>query len=224
MIRLHIVVEGQTEETFANRVLAHHLGDFNISVDARRVQTGRRRAQIFRGGLREYQQIRKDLILWMKEDQNSDAFFTTMIDLYALPNDFPCYEVAKKAPSPYDRVQLLQEAFSADIDHVRFMPYIQLHEFEAILLCEPARFDWIFINHEDAISELENLSSIFDSPELINDHPETAPSKRITSIIPEYEGRKPLAGPIIAEKIGLEKIRSKCPHFDSWLNALERLG
>jgi hypothetical protein len=83
MIRLHIVVEGQTEETFVNRVLSYHLGQYNISVDARQVETSRKHARIYRGGFdrsRGYQRARRDLALWMQEDQNADAYFTTMFD------------------------------------------------------------------------------------------------------------------------------------------------
>lgn len=223
MIRLHIIVEGQTEETFVNRVLASYLGNINIAVVARRVETSRRQGRIFRGGLRMYQQVKKDLVLWMKEDQNPDAFFTTMLDLYALPKDFPGFEDSKRASSPHERVQRVQDAFRQDINHPRFIPYIQLHEFEAILLCDPSKFDWSFIDHEDAISQLTQLAASVENPELINDGPDTAPSKRIINIIPEYEGRKSSAGPIIAEKIGIEAIRAKCPHFNSWVVALENL-
>jgi len=50
MVRLNIIVEGQTEETFINKILRPHLGDFNVFVTARRVETGRNRGKIFRGG------------------------------------------------------------------------------------------------------------------------------------------------------------------------------
>ena len=82
MIRLHIIVEGHTEEGFVKSVLVDHLGHFDISTDVRRVETARHRKTIFRGGLTSYQKVKKDLLLWMKEYQNSDSFFTTMFDLY----------------------------------------------------------------------------------------------------------------------------------------------
>jgi hypothetical protein len=224
MIRLHAVVEGQTEETFVNRVLSYHLGQFDISIDARRVETGRRPAKIFRGGLRKYQQARKDLDLWMKEDRHPDAYFTTMFDLYALPSDFPGYDTSRQCASPYGRVAALEEAFEEDLDHPRFIAYIQLHEFEALLLSDPAKFDWEFLQNDQAIRNLIQMAASVASPELINDDPTTAPSKRIIREIPEYEGRKPSAGPLIAEKIGIPTIRTRCVHFDAWLTRLEALS
>ncbi len=223
MIRLHMVVEGQTEETFVNRVLSHHLGQFDVSVDARCVETSRRQVEIRRGGLRRYQKARKDLALWMKEDQNQDAYFTTMFDLYALPGDFPDYDKAMRSATPYERVALLEAAFKRDLDHPRFIAYIQLHEFEALLLTDPTKLDWEFLEHDRAIRSLTQMAAQFDNPELIDDHPETAPSKRIIQAIPEYEGRKPSAGPVIAAQIGISTIRAKCIHFDGWLKRLEAL-
>ena len=41
MIRLHITAEGQTEQTFAKRILTPHLARFDIVVDARCVLTGK---------------------------------------------------------------------------------------------------------------------------------------------------------------------------------------
>ena len=42
--------------------------------------------------------------------------------------------------------------------------------------------------------------------------------------IPEYEKRKKSAGPIVAEKIGLPTLRSKCEHFREWIERLETLA
>ncbi|WP_129630991.1 DUF4276 family protein [Candidatus Oscillochloris fontis] len=224
MIRLHFIVEGQTEETFVNRVLSHFLGQYMISVDVRRIETSRRSGKIYRGGITEYIKIKKDVTLWMKEDQNNDAFFTTMFDLYALPNDFPEFTLAKQSNDAYDRVEIMEQAFEKDISDPRFIPYIQLHEFEALILSDPRCFDWEFINHNKAISQLIEVCSQFDSPELINDNPNTAPSKRIIQLIPEYQGRKSSAGSLIAEKIGIPSIAAKCPHFAAWLKRLVALS
>jgi hypothetical protein len=59
-------------------------------------------------------------------------------------------------------------------------------------------------------------------PELVNDSPATAPSKRLLSACPTYQ--KTLHGPALVERIGLAAIREECPHFDSWLGWLESLG
>ena len=222
--RLHLIVEGQTEETFANRTLIPHLSHYSVWGNARSVMTSRRRGTIHRGGLVSYGRAKKDVMLWMKEDQNPDVFFTTMFDLYALPEDFPAYEAARHMTDPYERVSFLEKAVSEDIGHPRFLPYIQLYEFEALLLADPQKLDIVYFEHAAAIQKLIGMTSQFASPELINDGEQTAPSKRIIHEISEYEGMKASVGPLIAGKIGLDALRVKCRHFGEWLNRLEGLG
>ena len=72
------------------------------------------------------------------------------------------------------------------------------------------------------VAELKSIRSEFVTPEDINDHADTAPSKRLETLIPSYQ--KPLVGPVVALEIGLDKIRSECPRFDAWLRSLEALG
>jgi hypothetical protein len=68
------------------------------------------------------------------------------------------------------------------------------------------------------------LCAGYDSPELIDDGVDTAPSKRIRQEIPKYAHEKPTAAPIIAARIGVETMRRKCPHFDQWMQKLQDLG
>ena len=142
-----------------------------------------------------------------------------MFDLYALPRDFPGYATAARASSPYERVRILEGFLRDDISDWRFVPYIQLHEFEALLLCDPQQLAAMYGNYGPSIERLIEMSSQFSSPELINDGQGTAPSKRIISAIPRY--RKAIAGTIVAERIGLPALRSKCLHFDEWGTQLE---
>jgi hypothetical protein len=223
MIRLHMVVEGQTEETFVNRVLVEHLGQFDIVTDVHCVTTSRKRGRLSRGGLARYSQVKRDLELWMKEDRNADAYFTTMLDVYALPEDFPGFDEARKLNDPYACVATLEQAFAADIAHYRFVPYLQLHEFEALLFADPLQLQDRFSEHKDNIHNLLTLRDQFTSPEHIDDGQDTAPPKRIFREIPDYAGAKVSAGPLVAQKIGLATIRQHCRHFDEWLKKLEGL-
>ena len=223
-IRLNFTVEGQTEETFVNLILKPHLAHKSIWASARCVLTGRKRGYEYRGGMTTYQRARNDVTRWMLEDQNPDARFTTMFDLYALPNDFPGYQDSLKAPDPYERVSILEDALREDLDDWRFIPYIQLHEFEALLLSDPQKLDSQFYEYDKEIARLIKVADEFDSPEMIDDGTHTAPSKRIIAEIPEYDGRKVSAGPIVAERIGLPALRAKCRHFSEWLDKLESLS
>lgn len=219
-LRLHFVVEGQTEETFANTVLRDHFAHQSIATAAHCVTTRRRRGATYRGGLATYQHARNDIRRWAEEDGNADARFTTMFDLYKLPGDFPDHAVAARSSDPYRRVEILETALRNDIGDRRFIPYIQLHEFEALLFADPQRLEAQFPDRQSAIRRLIATTDHFDSPELVNDGPTTAPSKRIIEMLPEYEGRKASAGPITARQIGLPTLQSKCRHFREWLERL----
>lgn len=222
MIRLHITAEGQTEQRFSQQLLTPHLATFDVFVDARCVLTSKdkRTATSFRGGLVSYEKAKKDIQTWLKEDQHPDCRFTTMFDLYALPNDFPNYHQAQKIADPYQRVALLESAMQQDIADARFIPYIQLHEFEALVLVDPKQLDWEYLEHDTAIQHLISMVGS-QNPELINGGVTTAPSKRILQHIPEYD--KVTAGVAVVKQIGLARLRGKCTHFNEWLTQLEQL-
>ena len=140
---------------------------------------------------------------------------STMFDLYGLPTDFPDYEHAVNTHDPYDRVRILENALSRDISDSRLIPYFQLHEFEALLFCEPKILGSQFPGRGTEIRRLIETTSGFGSPELINDGSQTAPSKRIIKEIPEYEGRKASVGPIVANKIGLSILHPNASILES---------
>lgn len=222
--RLHFIVEGQTEETFVNIVLAPELARHEIWANARCVMTSRKHGVKRRGGLRNYAKAKNDIVLWMKEDDRPDSFFTTMFDLYALPQNFPGCEDAAKRANPYERVATLEKAIGEDIGHPRFVPYIQLHEFEALIFSDPIKLEMQFFERDAAIKNLAETASRFETPELIDDGAESAPSKRIIDEIPEYAGMKASAGPLVVQEIGLSILCAKCAHFAEWLDKLKALS
>jgi hypothetical protein len=222
MIRLHIIAEGQTEETFVRDILTEHLLSFNVLTDVHCITTNQKLKK--RGGLVSYEKAKKDIMLWLKQEKGKDSRFTTMFDLYALPNEFPNYHEAQKITDIYQKIEILETAFKEDINDYRFIPYLQLHEFEALILTAPNKLIESFPNAESEIKELTKICQSFGSPELINEGENTAPSKRIINFIPSYEGAKVSVAPVIVGKIGLDNIRVKCPHFNQWLTQLENLS
>lgn len=215
-VRLNVIVEGQTEQRFIEKILAEHLGHRQIVTTARAVETSRGN----KGGLTSYQKAKNDIQRWLKEDKNANVYFTTMFDLYALPTDFPGYDEAQSYP-PYERTEILEQRLSEDIADRRFLPYIQLHEFEALIFAAPELLAYEYLGYESQIEQLRQIGEA-QNPELINDGPTTAPSKRILRIIPAY--KKAVGGIDVAAAIGVEKMRQRCRHFHKWLEKLEQLG
>lgn len=220
MTRLNILVEGPTEETFVRDLLAPHLGQFNVFASARSVETGRRKHRIFRGGLTRYDKVRKDIQSWLKQD--SGACVSTMFDYYALPDDFPKPAVSRGALAIHHWVSQIEKALADDIRDARFLPYIQLHEFEALLFSDVDKTGSTLGATPHQLEHLRRIRAAFETPEHIDDAPETAPSKRLIQLFPNYD--KPVFGSLALGRIGLLAIRSACPHFADWLTRLETLG
>jgi len=220
MKRVLILVEGQTEERFVNRVLAPQLQKHEIVAIPTIVVTKRvKGGQHFKGGVLSYQQVRGDL-LRLLGDSNASAV-TTMLDYYGLPDDFPGRTaLAPDIRTPEERAQHVEDELARDLADRRLIPYVSLHEFEALLFSEPAQFDSQFPGRRGGrlVAEIRNA---YRTPEEINEGAETHPAKRLLKLFPDYH--KATVGPILAERIGLEKMRAACPHFDGWISKLEAL-
>ncbi len=223
MTNLNIIVEGQTEETFVRDVLAPHWGARGIFAVARCVETGRKNKVIFRGGVTNYEKIRRDIVSWL--NQREDTYCSTMFDLYRLPLDFPGRNSIDSNLQAYEKVKHLESAFRGNIDTPRFIPYIQLHEFETLLFAGIDKLNVFYLEeNRREIDRLATMANSYDSPELINESDENAPSKRIIREIPSYKNNKVLVGPTVAKAIGLQVLRQRCTHFNEWMDRIENLA
>jgi hypothetical protein len=226
MPRLYLFAEGPTELTFADTVLKPHLANNGIYLQGPiLIAHARKKGRVHRGGGRKYVPMKNDILRFLAQEQGGDVFFTTMIDLYAISAEFPGLSEAEKLRHmPHKRVEVLEHSFANDIGDGRFVPYIQLHEYEAYLFSDPSSFGYFYDQHKRQIAALMAIADGYATPELIDDGQHSAPSKRIIAELPDYEDAKAAVGPQLAELIGLEAIRGKCPHFSAWLSRLEKLG
>jgi len=226
MPRLYLFAEGQTEQTFADTVLKPHPGNLGLYLQPPvLIAHARKKGRVHRGGGRKYVPMKNDIQERLAQEKGGDVFFTTMIDLYAISAEFPGLVAAEKLRHiPYKRVEALEQAFAEDIGDDRFIPYIQLHEYEAYLFSDVSWFKYFYDHHERQIADLKAIADGYASPELIDDGQHSAPSKRIVAKLPDYDDAKPIVGPQVAELIGLDVIRDRCPHFAAWLSRLENLG
>lgn len=228
MARLLIHVEGETEETFVNEVLADHLQRVGYEkVSARLVGNARQRDR--RGGIRGWDSVRNDIINHLRQD--SGCIATTMVDYYALPKSgvkaWPGRAEAGSRQYPL-KASTVQDALLADIctelgssfNPARFVPFVMMHEFEGLLFSDCSRFA-AGIGRPELAGQFQAIRDSFTTPEEINDSPVTAPSKRVVGLVPGYE--KPLLGTLAVLEIGLEPLRRECPNFRQWLERLESL-
>jgi hypothetical protein len=224
MARIIIIGEGQTEQSFCNDVLKLHFSNKNITIQNPVIKkTG--------GGIVNWQALKHQIETHLLEDQT--AYVTTLIDYYGIyaHHKYPNWEAAEKLASPADRMNLIEQGMYDGIRNTlrtRFIPYIQLHEFEGLLFCDKNIFDNNFEENEFAdYPYLESTISSNPNPEMINNGKETAPSKRLSRILKNYnsdnENNKVVYGSLLAQEIGLQNLRTKCPRFNEWINKLEAI-
>jgi len=220
MRRVHIICEGQTEETFVNEVLAPHLHRFDVFPSAALVgKPGHK------GGHVTTRRMATDVKLRLLDDPT--ACCTTFFDFYGLDSDFVGKAAAATKRTPGDKAHDIEIALRNHVMELtddtaiqRFFPYVQMYEFEGLLFSDPGKLA-AGVSRTDLTETFTVIRDGFSSPEEINDSPVTAPSKRILALMPEYD--KPLHGSLASLEIGLDVIRSACPRFNSWVEWMESL-
>ena len=223
MKRLLVHVEGESEENFVNNLLAPKLYSVDFSnISARLI--GNARLHKNRGGITSWKIAQKEIINHLKGDRN--CIVTTMIDYYGLPNDWPMRKEStelafsnKASTIEQALLEDVSQSMGDDFDKSRFIPYIMMHEFEALLFSNCQKFAEGIYKPELA-SKFQEIRNKFATPEEIDDSPECAPSKRIKSIIPSYQ--KLSMGGLAIDEIGLLEMCNNCSHFNNWINCLKK--
>jgi Domain of unknown function (DUF4276) len=213
-----IVVEGPTEQRFLEDVLAPWVAQSGVFIHASRVgKPGHK------GGNR-YSAAKRDILNFLK--QRSDTIVSCMFDFYGMGSDWPGREDANtknQETKPVTVEKAIYRDIVAEMPDAkkRLIPYVQMHEFEALLFSFPPSLA-IALGDRDADEDFQEIRDAFETPEHINDNPNSAPSKRIEQIFSNYGRtyRKTLHGSIATQKMEVTQIRKECPHFSAWLALL----
>ena len=218
MKRVIVICEGQTEQEFCKDVLVPYFISKEIQIQAPLIKKSK-------GGIVNWSVLKKEIETYLKQDSN--VFVTLLIDYYGINTNhkFPYWNEANKITDKELRLTKLETEMKNSVKNsinYRFIPYIQLHEFEGLLFCNKEVFDRSFEKKE--FSDYKYLTETLDkfsNPEDINDGNDTAPSKRLEKIIAGYN--KVVFGSMIANEIGLKAIRKKAPRFNDWINKIESI-
>lgn len=217
MKRVIIICEGETEREFCKNVLAPHLIHLDIFIQAPLIKRSM-------GGIVRWSILKKEIETHLQEP---NVIVSTLIDYYGLYQkyNFPKWSEGEKIMNKNERMDFIENAMKEDITDAvkhRFIPYLQLHEFEGLLFNDIKLFyEQVPISELVGIEELKKTFADYDNPEMINNKKETSPSHRLKRIIKGYN--KPLYGHYFAEAIGIEKIRAKSPRFNQWIEKITSL-
>lgn len=216
MKNVYIYCEGPTEESFINEILYPYFFNIGIAVYPIICTTKRTAAKKYKGGVSDYAKIKKELTMLCKQHKNE--YVTTMFDYYAMPDNTPGIDCAE--PDVHERIKRIEQTIDADIAQRNCNFHFMLHEFEAILFSNPDSF--ALIADEDVVNSIREIRESYPTPEHINNSPETAPSKRLEVLIPNYPKIK--NGTLLSKNMGIDVIMNQCPHFKSWIESIVTLA
>ena len=224
-VEIYIVVEGQTEQTFVRDVLAPQMAHKGIYLYSALIgKPGHK------GGDIHFDRAKNDIGNFLK--QRDETYVSTMFDYFRIDSKWPgITEVRRQIRNGFSltaiqKAEILEVATNEEIVKVfagnnaesRFIPYIEMHEFEALLFSDA---DILAEKTEIDVLKIQEILKKYDNPEEINDDPTKGPSKRLWSLKDGY--RKVANGKTISEAIGIQTIRRQCAHFNNWLTKLEHL-
>jgi len=225
-VSVYVVVEGPTERTFVRDVLAPAMSCQGVHLYPALIG-----GSGHKGGNIRFDRAKIDIRNFLR--QQRDAYTSTMFDYFRLDTDWPgrtdvrrrvksgaTLRAREKAAILETAMQEALEKAYPDVDaRRRFVPYIEMHEFEALLFSD-ARV--LAEKAEIAVSQIDRILDECAEPEEIDDDPQKAPSRQIMALNNSY--RKVAMGKAITEAIGIPTLRRKCAHFDEWLRKLEGLA
>lgn len=211
-VLIHLIVEGQTEKRFVTELLKNEFECQNIHLTVSLLGKN--------GGNIKFQRLKEHL----GTVKQKDCHISTMFDFFRIDSEWPGkaeiikLEKSKMQLTPEEKAEILEKATAEKIKDKRFIPHIQMHEFESLLFSEPEA--WREFS-SSAVDYIQGIVKAYPDPETINDGGETAPSKRLLKNVKQYD--KIVDGISIAKEIGLPTMRKKCSHFNQWLTRLESL-
>lgn len=215
MKRIIIICEGPTEREFCNTILAPYFAPLSIFLNAPLIKHSH-------GGIVPWSLLQKQINIHLRSEHNT--YVSTLIDYYGISqkHGFPNWMESLNVPDVNKRVAMIEEGMKVSLDEsvcLRFIPYIQLHEFEGLLFSKVDVFEKVIPN-EDLIGkkELYQTAESYVNPEMINNSLQTSPSHRLARIVRGYD--KVVYGNYLAESIGLNVIRERCPRFNNWIECL----
>lgn len=211
------LVEGKTEQIFIQDIVSPYLAAKGVYITPIIISKPGQK-----GGDVKFARVKNDIGLHLK--QRSDTYLTLFVDYYGLKRDWPGFKDAKRETTTNGKAKQINGATKNQVRELfggydvsrRFIPYVAMHEFEALLFSEPQ----ILASHlQVSESKVDKILKECGTPEEIDDSPQTAPSKRIEKLSDRF--KKTSTGIAVAKAIGLVKIRKRCPMFNEWLTAIE---
>ena len=226
MSNIIFICEGISEKIFVENILQSYWDKKNLKIATDVILLGATNQKCNgTGGDVSFERLKNDLESTLQND--SISYITTIFDFYQLHGTWPGKTEYLPTMTSRQKVEIMEKRTKEELSiqlsfpaiTERFFPYFMLLEYEGLVFTEPRAITAV-TKARHATMELEKILNDFSGhPEDINTT--KAPSARISAAKANY-GKTSHAHRIVS-KIGIDPIREKCPHFNDWLQILERL-
>ena len=214
--RMVILVEGESELRFVQQMMIPRLygvAKKGWSIESCKIISNRKLNK--KGGNVNYDYLCNDVARFAAQ---GCLVITTFLDFFRLPNNFPGYT------NDANCFHEIEKEMGADLrrkipELQLFIPYIQKHEFEALLFSSMDGFEYL-IDDESQLEKIKEIVGNYPNPEDINGGASTAPSKRLLDI---FNYNKAADSVDMLEINGLDVILTKCPRFAAWFSRLAEI-
>ena len=221
-----VLCEGPTEREFCREVVGPHMAALGVRVAG----TLRGKPDRKQGGIKDWATYRSEIVRLGRT--SSHHYVATLVDFYAMPASWPGRTEAN-GKAIVQRGAHVEAALRADLVSDlanRFIPCVQLHEFEALLFVAPTAAVGSLRASAPDLTNLQLAAAQMaavttrcgGTVEHIDDSPETAPSKRLKAIFNRYD--KVAWGVLAAKNVTLPVLRKGCAWLDRWVCSLEKIS
>jgi hypothetical protein len=214
-----VLVEGPTEQRFVKDLLVPFLAKKSVFLTPIIIDKPGEK-----GGDIKFVRAKNDIEKHLK--QRCDTWITLLVDYYGIKGDWPGYQESKFQAVHTRKAEVMNQATADEVQRLfsdqnperRFIPYVSMHEIEALYFSDPAK-----LAAQIGVSQrqIDSILAECGEPEKINDNTQTAPSKRLEALSDRF--KKTSTGIAIAQEIGVQKMRETCPLFNAWLTKIEQL-
>lgn len=215
-----VLVEGPTEQRFVKDLLVPFLVNKSVYLTPIIIDKPGEK-----GGDVKFARAKNDIEKHLK--QRNDTWITLLVDYYGIRGDWPGYDESKRQTDHVRKAEVMNQATADEVQRLfqdqnpgrRFIPYVSMHEIEALYFSDPA-----CLAGKLGVSQrvIDAILAECGEPEKINDNSQTAPSKRLEALSARF--KKASTGIAIAQGIGIQKMREACPLFNAWLTKIEQLA
>ncbi|MDZ7879286.1 MAG: DUF4276 family protein [Saprospiraceae bacterium] len=221
MKHLYIIVEGETELEFVNRLLIPFLIKKGLHTHIQGVPIDMKGGGHGFNNIEHFKKTIRPLLL-----NENEPIITTMIDHYGINSErkLPNYSTCIQNIQVEQRIKCMEDNLVHIVNSIKpyrfFIPNILRHEMETLFYANPEKgFD---LEDEKIKNAVLAICKAFPNIEDINSTPQGAPSKRLIAIYEANEKKynKKVDGVDIAELTGMDIILEKCPRFRAWVELI----